>query len=1064
MKPEVNSRSNQKRETTLAGLLTRPLYRSQRNRTAKQKRPSSRLEPLESRHLLTVELTSLIQVGPQGDSLDLPGVITSTNSAVINSDSQMIGFDPVARVQRVESAEVPAPTLASIESTVVELGFSGLDEFAQAVNSGDEITPAYIFSPDQRTLVTAHTSYPHRAVGRLWMNFNGSQSSCSGATIGPYHVLTAAHCIHQGNGGNWADEVVVSMGQDGNRISSNFRRSDDQWYGEARAVYYRTYTGWTANGNWDWDVALLTLDRNIGTTVGWLGYGWNSSNSFFDSPTMSTAGYPGDLTPSDFDQWELNNGDPTSYNITTHLLRSNTMDVWPGQSGSSNWYGGDASPTSYAVTSHQATSGGVPIYNASTRITQTKFEDFQAWRTEDNTVRPPTDKPELVDFDTWFDTNTGIISDTSPYVGESINVLARIRNNGTAPAGSFDVRFRLSTDANYDAVDTFLGDATVSSLGNFQWKSASLNAPIPSSVSPGSYYVVYTIDVSNDVSEFSSTYHTGSVGSLTVRTPQYNFASSSYSVAETDSTATSNIVTLTRTGPYLAESVNVNLTSGTAVAGADFASGPVTVNFAAGQSSASVPISILGENVVESDEHLALSLSGFSGPGQVGSTNPTSTLNITNDDSTSIVVNGLNLFEGDPSSSATTPFTFDVTLLDPVEDGLSVDIATDDGTATLAGFDYVANSTTLVFSGAAETITFAVDVNTDTNFEPDEFFNVLLSALSTASVDPSDISLINGIGNVFNDDAGHLQFRGTNDDDVIEILETPQIVEIWLNGQLSTYLPSTLLSLEVLGLGGNDTMTLLSGENTIPTVISGGHGDDTITGNEHANELLGKSGDDIINGLGGNDYIVGGIDDDTIDAGPGDDNVFGNAGRDSIKGGSGSDTIDGGIGYDTIRGGSGNDILIGNKGNDRLFGQAGNDILNGNAGNDILVGGSGVDTINGDFDADLLIGSSGVDILRGGLGADILIGGSTSIDNISGSLDLIMAEWKSTNGYNARVNNLRDGTGTVGGGANGTLYLPDVVLLPDADVDDVQGQGSRDYFWGDATEVGDLLGNEIVDP
>ena len=314
-------------------------------------------------------------------------------------------------------------------------------------------------------------------------------------------------------------------------------------------------------------------------------------------------------------------------------------------------------------------------------------------------------------------------------------------------------------------------------------------------------------------------------------------------------------------------------------------------------------------------------------------------------------------------------------------------------------------------------------------------------------------------------DDDRMSINATSAADVIEVQEGSTTLDVSINGVQTSYPIAEITDgVVVNGLGGNDIMTLLPGGNTLELRLNGGTGDDILNGNDNANDLLGGSGNDIVDGFGGNDIIKGGGGNDTIDAGPGDDFVLGNFGRDLIKGGSGNDTIDGGLGFDTLRGGSGNDILIGNQGNDRLFGQSGNDTLNGNAGSDILVGGDGDDTLNGDFDSDLLIGSLGVDALRGGLGTDILIAGATSIDNDSASLDNIIGEWRSPSGYNVRVNNLRDGSGTTGGGVNGTLFLPDVVQLPDNDVDELFGEGSRDYFWGLTTEVGDLASNEIVDP
>jgi hypothetical protein len=115
--------------------------------------------------------------------------------------------------------------------------------------------------------------------------------------------------------------------------------------------------------------------------------------------------------------------------------------------------------------------------------------------------------------------------------------------------------------------------------------------------------------------------------------PIYDFSDASYSVTEGDADSTTTVVTLTRSGETsIATSVDVLLTNGTALAGEDFVAGPVTVNFDAGQTAAEVPITIFGDSLVEEDETLGLSLANLSDYGFVGTSNPTATLTITDDD------------------------------------------------------------------------------------------------------------------------------------------------------------------------------------------------------------------------------------------------------------------------------------------------------------------------------------------------------------------------------------------------------------------------------------------------
>ena len=102
-----------------------------------------------------------------------------------------------------------------------------------------------------------------------------------------------------------------------------------------------------------------------------------------------------------------------------------------------------------------------------------------------------------------------------------------------------------------------------------------------------------------------------------------DFSAPTFSDAEGDVTNTTNVVTIRRSViTSIPTSVDVVLTGVTAVAGSDFTTGPVTVNFGAGETSKSVPIEILGETTVEPDETIALSLANFSHNGQAGLAEP----------------------------------------------------------------------------------------------------------------------------------------------------------------------------------------------------------------------------------------------------------------------------------------------------------------------------------------------------------------------------------------------------------------------------------------------------------
>ncbi|MEB3277558.1 MAG: Calx-beta domain-containing protein [Lyngbya sp.] len=124
--------------------------------------------------------------------------------------------------------------------------------------------------------------------------------------------------------------------------------------------------------------------------------------------------------------------------------------------------------------------------------------------------------------------------------------------------------------------------------------------------------------------------------------PVYNFVQPTFTTVEGDSTNTTNVVVVQRSGETSnASRVDVVLTQGTAAAGSDYTNGPITINFAPNQDTTTVPIEILGDDRVENDETLELGFDNFivigdNGQeleiGRAGTLQPESVLTIENDD------------------------------------------------------------------------------------------------------------------------------------------------------------------------------------------------------------------------------------------------------------------------------------------------------------------------------------------------------------------------------------------------------------------------------------------------
>jgi Ca2+-binding RTX toxin-like protein len=233
---------------------------------------------------------------------------------------------------------------------------------------------------------------------------------------------------------------------------------------------------------------------------------------------------------------------------------------------------------------------------------------------------------------------------------------------------------------------------------------------------------------------------------------------------------------------------------------------------------------------------------------------------------------------------------------------------------------------------------------------------------------------------------------------------------VHINGSAATV--NTIQSINVFGLGGNDTLTIDETGGRMPNAtLSGGDGNDTLTGGSGADVLLGGAGDDVLNGKGGNDQLFGGSGNDTLIGGTGSDEVFGEAGNDTMiwNPGDGSDTNEGGDGYDTVivNGSDAGESFTAQANGNRVLFQRTNpgpfsiDIgtsehltLNANGGNDTFTGGTGLAglmtfTINGGAGNDTLIGTDGADVLNGGDGNDFIDGkGGNDIVNLGAGDDV----------------------------------------------------------------------------
>ena len=221
---------------------------------------------------------------------------------------------------------------------------------------------------------------------------------------------------------------------------------------------------------------------------------------------------------------------------------------------------------------------------------------------------------------------------------------------------------------------------------------------------------------------------------------------------------------LTRDDSSAAEVVDVVLAAGAtspATVGSDFTAGPITISFGIGESTKPVPIELLGETTVELDETIGLSLTNFTGSGLAGTTNPTSTLTINNDDVATLSISDATpAFESD---TGTPQLVFRVTLDSDVDVPVDVDYATQDGTAKTGDSDYVGQTGTLNFLGnAGEFHDIAIDVTGDFKVELDEQLFVSISNIQASGRDVQFPLTTTGTTGVFSDHSAFVAAASAN--------------------------------------------------------------------------------------------------------------------------------------------------------------------------------------------------------------------------------------------------------------------------------------------------------------
>ncbi|MFN9600746.1 MAG: choice-of-anchor I family protein [Dolichospermum sp.] len=444
-----------------------------------------------------------------------------------------------------------------------------------------------------------------------------------------------------------------------------------------------------------------------------------------------------------------------------------------------------------------------------------------------------------------------------------------------------------------------------------------------------------------------------------VNVPVFNFSTANYSVTEGNTTGFNTYATvkITRTGSISGtDTVQLQLSDGTAEGGVDYINTPITVTFAPDETYKDVQIPIAGDTNVEPNETVNLTLVNPSAGSLVGTTQPNAVLTIQSyDPPTNITLSATSTNENvTPNSVIGTFSTTDPTIGDTFT--YSFVAGTNDNAAfTISGNQLLINASPDFETKSSYNILVRTSDNGGLTFE--KAFTINVNDLNEIVGTASNNNLVGTAGNDYIDGkAGNdtlnggagvdILIGGTGNDTYIVDTSTDTIIENLNEGT------DNVISSVTYTLGDNLENLTLNGT----TAING-------TGNSLNNTITGNTANNILDGGLGTDTLIGGVGNDTYIMDSTTDTITDSVGIDTIQSSvnlslAGYTTIENlnltGIALNgtgnslnnTITGNSSDNTLNGGAGNDTLVGGLGNDTLIGSAGNDSLVGGTGNDTYN----------------------------------------------------------------------------------------------------------------------
>jgi V8-like Glu-specific endopeptidase len=221
-----------------------------------------------------------------------------------------------------------------------------------------------VHGPDDRVKIANTTIIPWRMNASLLITARDNSTWIgTGWFVGPHTLVTAGHVVFIKNSGvpgrdGWVRSIQVMPGRNGAALP----------FGSVTSTNFRSVTGWTNNGDQNFDYGAIITPTNIGNTVGWYGFGVYS-DADLRAATANISGYPGDK-PSGT-QW-YDSRRVASVNSRKVFY---DIDTAGGQSGSAVYRIINGARFGIAIHAY----GGATT-NSGTRIVSDVFNNIVGWK------------------------------------------------------------------------------------------------------------------------------------------------------------------------------------------------------------------------------------------------------------------------------------------------------------------------------------------------------------------------------------------------------------------------------------------------------------------------------------------------------------------------------------------------------------------------------------------------------------------------------------------------------------------------------------------------------------